>query len=245
MPRQQKIKVPTTTQSTIIFPGKGWSRKFDTSLYNPSQTEGRVTLEELKEVLEQMETIQKPYRRWILFFRILYFILAIFGAVLTRIGIYNSYTQRYECIDGYCYWVNETNTGLLIGSIVGGFFGVLLLTFIYFVIYFLIIARSKIPAQALFNRINPNFTTRGLKWRLPTHFPLWIELTKLNTNNTQPIGEPLYLPPPMTQQYQNYPDIPGGMNQPIYNQQNQPIYDQQNQPIYNQQNFADYSANQA
>ena len=245
MPRRQKFKVPRTTRNTIIFPAKGWSRKLDSRSYDPSQTEGRVTLEEVKQVLREMETIQRPFNRWIIFIRILFAILAIGGSVLTRIGIYCSDTQRFVCVDGYCSWVEDNNYGLLIGSIVGGFLGFCLLVILYFVIYYLLIARSRIPALALFNRINPNFTTRGLKWRLPTHFPMWIELTKVNATNTQPVGEPVYLPPPMTQQYQNYSDIPGGMDQPIYSQQNQPIHNQQDQLIYNQQNFADYSANQA
>ena len=181
--------------------------------------------------------------------------------VLSRIGIYNSYGGYWDEEYGYYEWIPTTNTRLLVLSIAGGIVGIFAMFCLYVAIAVKIVRASRVPAQALFDRVNPSFAGRGLRWQLPNHFPRWVELSKDYVNQTQPVGQPVYMPPPMTQQYQNYPDIPGGVNQPVFNQPDQPIYSQQYQPAYNQpaynqqqyqpnyneqnqQNYANHATNQ-
>ena len=255
MPR---VPVPPTSHYTVVFPLKTWSRVYDASSYNPAQAEGRATLEEVNQVLQEMYKIQKPFRTKVNLASFLYIIFLLASMILSGIAIANSYDDVEACFafgDNYCYWTKKTNSGQLALSIIGGIFGIFVSSCIYIAIVVKVTRSSRVPARALFDRVNPNFATRGLRWQLPVHFPRWIELSKDYVNQTQPAGQPVYLPPPMTQQYQNYPDIPGGMNQPAYNQQNQPtynqqyqpVYDQQNQPTYNnqnQQNYPNYAVNQ-
>ena len=249
-----QIPVPPTTQYTIVFPMNVWAKKYDSSFYNPGLTDGRATQEEIDQILREVQEIKKPFNRKLVCALWLY-ILGLIGCIaLMILGIIDSVgTTEYVYVDGYWETVENDNTGELVGSILGGIFGAFFVIGIFVCYATKINKASRVPIQALFDRVNPNFTSRGLRWHMPVHFPRWVELWKDYVSLGQPTGQPTYLPPPMTQQYQNYPDapyqMPGTQPQDYQNYGVQPQgYQNYAQPGYNQQgqqNFQNHSTNQA
>ena len=147
--------------------------------------------------------------------------------------------------DQYGNLVQDSNNAGIFGGIFGGLFA-LIFIIIYLVIYLVRNnKKSKDAVKALIDRVNPNFTNRGVRWHLPQHYPRWIELWK------DYVGQAgVYTPPVTTQQYQNYPvptgvtyQMPGAQPQAYQNYGVQP----QGYNNYNQQGqqFANYAANQA
>ena len=254
-----QVPVPPSTQYTIVFPMNIWAKQYDSSFYNPGLTDGRATQEEITNVLREIQEIKKPFNRKIVCALWLY-ILGLLGVIaLMVVGIVGSVggtDYEYVYTDGYWHYeyVDNDNTGLLVGAIIGGIFGMIFVIFVFACYVAKTSKASRIPVQALFNRINPDFSTRGLRWHMPVHFPRWVELWKDYVSLAPPTGQPTYLPPNMTQQYQNYPgaptgnpyQMPGTQPQDYQNYGVQPQgYQNYNQPGYNQQNFQNFSANQA
>ena len=242
MSNQQIVPVPATSLYTIVFPLDGFKSQYDASFYNPGLTDGRATQEELNQVLREVEAVKKPFSSKVvcaLWLFLLGFLASL--AVMIAVPIICSGTGYF---DEYGYYHDDTNVGGMLAGIFGGLFAM-----IFVIVYFIVYANRKtketrVAVQALLDRVNPNFTSRGLRWHLPLHFPRWIELWK------DYIGQAgVYNPPTMTQQYQTYPaptgatyQMPGAQPQAYQNYGVQP----QGYNDYNQQTqqFANYNPNQ-
>ena len=203
----QVVPIPTTSLYTVVFPLEVRRSQYDTSFYNPGLTDGRATQEELNQVLREVEAIKNPFSKkltcalWL-------FIFGFFTSlvVMITVPVICSGNPYY---DNYGYYHDDTNVGGMFAGIFGGLF-----TMIFVIVYLIIFIsrntkKSRAAVQTILDRVNPNFTSRGLRWHLPLHFPRWIELWKDYVGQAS-----VYTPPTMTQQYQNYP-APTGANYQI------------------------------
>ena len=137
-----QVLVPRTIDQ-IIFINLN-SNLNDSSFYTPSLTGGRVTQEEVDQVLRRIKEIIKPVNRRMLIILGLHILGAIALILLTILNILSG-----------------------IGSIIG----ILAVIIIFFTYMFVILRAQETRVQDLFHEINPEFVPRGLRWRLSDYFP--------------------------------------------------------------------------
>jgi len=184
--------IPPTTQRTIVFPLKitfATNSTFDSSFYNPMLTDGRAHLEEVNHVLREIETTQisslsKMWRGFYCFIAAL--MVAVF--VLTPLIIY-AFVSRNFVLAAIAILVD-----IVLYTIPGFFFTKYVKR---------TIQNAKKNCLVVVERINQEFSPKGLRWHLPDQFPKWIELWK------DYVGEPQMEAPPLYQVnlypgYENY-----------------------------------------
>ena len=158
------IITPSSTPGCTVFPFDKVTKKFNTSNYNPAQTQGRVSQAEIDSYLEEIGTLAAQYYKEIEDKKNLDFWLRCIGLILLPLLII------YVC----CIRGNKTQE--------------------------YIEAQRKLRdtvTQLIFTTCS-SFTARGFTWKLPGHFPHWIELRDMNliypANYTGPRN--MAIPPP-------------------------------------------------
>ncbi len=189
------VPIPESTPERLVFP-LGPNDTFDTTSYNPGLTHGRAGVEEINQVRSELEADFHPFLKKLTCTKIILgicFLLIFFGMAGVGFTMVNS---------------NMNNPApVFIAFIVGAvcMFGC---RFIYKSRVESLATECKTAAQKVLDKHNTSFTPRGLRWVLPTYFPLWVELHKdylwaQNAGGQQPV----YMPPNMYQQpqpqYQN------------------------------------------
>jgi hypothetical protein len=176
------IKVPKTSPSVIIIPYEELGNKFDTSAYSPALTDGRASLEEINQVLNDLEATRAPFTSKILG-NICYYILSTF-LMIGAIALCAAFVKKH----------GKGMLVLIICSVV-----------MYIAVIIVLTKRSKrlnaqliAECKAVADRHNSSFASRGLRWYVPSHFPRWVELWKdynRGQAQTQGQGQPIYVPP--------------------------------------------------
>lgn len=180
--------VPSQQDVMIIFPqGIGGGAPNNSDAYSPILTDGRVSLEEINQVLQDVQAIWKPYNQRI--FKVIYWLLLV----------------ELICIGGFIAW-NLSHRTASSNNIFLGVFVFIIVMLAIAIVFALkirdIIIQSRIAVQAYFTGINPKFAERGLRWSAPINFPKWVGLWK-DYKSQQVSGEARYIPPPM-QPYGSY-----------------------------------------
>jgi len=155
-----RVAVPPTTELTVVFPLK--SGKFDTSNYFQVQTDDKATPDEvnlvLKEINEARLPAQRKYDITLCFF--ILFIIALFAGFIIAIILIIPKNPIFVPVIFIC-------EALLV--IVGLFFFIMTLNSLR--------KKQQTLVQEVVERHNQAFATRGLKWKVPFHFPRWMELS--------------------------------------------------------------------
>ncbi len=165
---QQTIYIPPNTARTVVFPLNTGSKTFYTNFYSPDLTRDQVSIEEVNQFFSKIHSAfhdPRPVNIWTSFgFTLLVSYLLPLAAFIILI---------------------PKNMDMMSGE--GLFFYV---TFVEYIIITLVWFESRRgykpqPVDPLFERCqdvvdehNEILRGRGLRWRLPEQFPLWIELTK-------------------------------------------------------------------
>jgi len=213
------INVPSSTQNCLVFPLNTSNQQFDTSFYNPGYTDGRAGIEEINQVVAEIQVARAP------------FVAKIKSAYCCYIAFIFIGLLAMVCLNG-----------LLIASIGAPGAGIGFICYIIFIFIRVSTFRStiagiskdsKATCQKVIDKYSGSFTSRGLRWFLPVHFPLWIELHK--DYMLQTAGQPIYMPPNMYQQpIPQQPQPQFQQPQPQYQQEPQPQFQNQYQDNYYQ-----------
>jgi len=180
------VAVPPSTPERLVFPLKSTNQEYDTSFYNPTFTHNRAGIEEINQIAAEIRNSRKPFASrlasancWYIFF--------IFSTLFVMVGLNFLFLDLFDpivALAGFLLYliVIVTSSSILRSRLLR------------------ITAESKAAAQFILDRHAASFTARGLRWVLPAHFPMWIELHKDYLLNQNVAGQPVYLPPNMYQQ---------------------------------------------
>jgi len=179
------------TATTVTFPFDNLEGKFDSSFYKPEYTDGRASEEEINTVLRDLDAVIHPLivklntsGRNVVISQGIFVVLAILCWILS------------QSVHPYLVWVG-------------------CLCFIYATIAPCTVLKSVLTginkelyerSQAVVEKHNQNFSSRGLRWDLSAHFPKRIELRKDYNNQgavdhvtidvaQQSLGGQQYVPP--------------------------------------------------
>ncbi len=186
MPTRVVINVPSSTQNCLVFPLNTSNQQFDTSFYNPGYTDGRAGVEEINQVVAEIQVARAP------------FVAKIKSAYCCYIAFIFIGLLAMVCLNGF-----------LIANMGPGGAGIGFICYIIFIFIRIgtfrssiasISKESKATCQKVIDKYSGSFSSRGLRFFLPVHFPLWIELHK--DYMLQNPGQPIYMPPNMYQQPQ-------------------------------------------
>jgi len=157
---RNQIPVPLSSDYTVVIPFHKGKKTFDRDLFSSSMVGGRVTVEEVEKVLTHLETatskLHSPCKAT---FVLMILYLIPFFMLMKR-------TVRSTHHVPVCLWIIYA---------------------IYVLVVSLIYAKysrsqvEKVVAEAkkiIKNYYQAAFEARGLRWHIPQHFPLWIELYK-------------------------------------------------------------------
>ena len=219
------MRIPSTTQYTIVFPLNNSSKTFESGFCTPMLTDGRAHPEEVNLLLREIETAQIPFSSKIskaFFWYFFSLTLASLGLVFF-IKVIASKSQALTLV---------------------GVFGFMAIVLPVMNIFTKSVQRIKKEArdacQVIVDNANREFSYRGLRWHLPAQFPNWVELWKDYLSYPQ-MGQfnaqPIYMPPVNQQPYANY-GVPNQMGQVSDMGMVQPQYQNNYHPDY--QNIAGY-----
>jgi len=193
MARQIIIAIPPTTAYTVVFPFDAIGKRFDSGFYSPGVTDGRATIEEINHVLADIENTRRPIASKIM--------SAICCYIISLLAVVGCYVFGMVSIAGTS---PESIPFLVIGFIVA----VIAVIWVFIARVRKVNEELKTKCQEVANRHNQNFSSRGLRWHIPVHFPRWVELWKDYVNQGQgqnfPGQQPVYMPPVQQQPYANY-----------------------------------------
>jgi len=153
--RSNAVSIPHTTEATVIFPQV--HGVFDRN-YNPIDTDGRVSSQQVNEVLEIIDNILKQYLSCVNCF-IIILVIGIFVSMLSLMFYNDPYASIYK-----------RNT--MIGTFAVGIPMIILLA----CIRQKRIAQARVICQQTLDMHNQRLASAGVRWALPVDFPLWVEL---------------------------------------------------------------------
>ena len=169
--------VPSTTDTIIVFPLNIKIQQFDTASYNPTITQGKSSLEEIKKVLEDIESSRKPLHRSLELIVFLYIILECLAIVALVFSAIISKSSEFTILR------------YLVFIIV-----LIVLTLVMNKAILKNLKKQKKAAEDVLVNYRPDFASKGLNWIVPEGFPRWIELHK--DYLYYPVGmRPIDLPP--------------------------------------------------
>jgi len=150
--RSNRVTVPHTTDSTVIFPQVNGT--FDRT-YNPVYTDCRVPPEQVNEVLSIIDTVVKQHLAAVNCLGII-LLFNFIGIFLSAVLIRDPYLKR----------------NIIIGNCVSVF----VLAIITGVLRQKRINQARIICQQTLDVHNQRLASVGVRWALPYHFPMWVEL---------------------------------------------------------------------
>jgi len=178
---------------SIVFPFDKTSKKFDSGFYSPTLTGGRVSLEEINQILSEIDAIRKSIASQAIAALICHFVsLSICSGLFVFTG----------------------TPGMITFYIIGLVVAVLTIVGVLMWRILKLKGELKTKCKEVVDKHNQTFMLRGLRWHLPVNFPSWVELwkdyqsqddtKKGQTQSSPPTRQP-YTPASDSNQYQqNY-----------------------------------------
>ncbi len=147
-----KVSVPHTTDATVVFP---YTNGIFERNYNPSYTDGRVSFEQVNEALNHVEVVLREHLGIV---NVLgcFLILMVVSAIIALVSYRDAARQP--------------------GLIVGGFFSIFFFAVLVGIVRTRKINQARIVLQQFLDMQNGRLASLGVRWSLPHHFPMWIEL---------------------------------------------------------------------
>jgi len=148
---------PSSSDYMIVIPFNKEDKKFSRTSYSSSMTGGRVSSEEVNQVLTLLDTItNKVPNIFQVMARLMILFLVPSLMILVLTETWKCYQPRYPIAMLFCY-------GLAC------------------LIYILVrtnsqIKQAKNQIQKIIQRVQPTFEERGLRWNIPLGFPHYTEL---------------------------------------------------------------------
>jgi len=154
--RGNSVSIPHTTDATVIFRYNQCAKIFERELYHPTQTDNRASQEHINQVLSEVEAVIRNKLGCLIhqsYFILLAMLILFIGLVI---------------------FISSKPQGP--GFAFGGFFG--LFCFIMLLDHFTKKRKeeARIVAYQVLDQHNERLKDMGLRWSLPVHFPMWIEL---------------------------------------------------------------------
>lgn len=170
----------------IIIPLKRSNNKFNRSVYIPSMTGGKISIEEIEQVLENLElvTCKLPTVRknWISFIHI--FLLPLLGVIYFKnywgCGYWDdTYEYRYDSNVGFSRYVPYGRQFFSTKGNLTPFFVYIILAILYFAIsQKYLLKQIQSSAEKIIEIHQPYFFSKGYRWNIQNSFPDWIELRR-------------------------------------------------------------------
>ena len=162
---------------------KGCLKRRDSQAIPLDEMDGRITQEEVDQILDRIHSIQKPYYR-IMTCTIIFFTLAFLCIPVAVILMlhHDAFKDTFQLFGS-----------AVISPVLVTFFTLLILV----VFFHYISKKARLSLQDYIERCNKRFTPRGLTWYLPSNlpsFPKWVELLKEYVGRTSNLAT--YIPPP-------------------------------------------------
>jgi len=180
MSDDDKVIVPASTSECQIFPLGCCSSNYNTGDYDPDFVGGKATHKEITQVLHDIQRARRPAvrKRWVLEFLLaLAYLIVTIGAVLVRYFLFG--------LDSIMGW--------LFMFVIIGICGVFI-NYGYERTLSEIVKESKDACYKMLDEQHmASFEAKGLRWFLPAHFLLWVELQKIEGD--QNTGQSVYIPP--------------------------------------------------
>jgi len=184
------VPIPDSTPDKVVF-SIDHNDRFDTSAYNPGITHGRATTEEITQVTSELESALQPFISkvgklkcsLIVWFLLIFAVIGFFGFT----------------------FVGAMNPVGMFGIMIGGFILMIGGRFFYRSKVDQLASDCKAVSQKIIEGHNASLASRGLRWVMPSYYPLWVELHKdylWAQNNNNGGQQPIYMPPNMYQQPQ-------------------------------------------
>lgn len=260
---------PPTTDFALVFPLDRTKRKFDKSFYSPALTDGRMSTEQLKIFLKDIEKIVKKKLRPIKAVMIAYFmamfigVFSLFVSLVDETDDYNfndlddSYNTTTTASDNTDYDLTYDDT---FDSFICSFFVFFFLLMIGGILLQAFIKnrhrKARKCAQSIIDNHHHIFAAQGLRWNLSMGFPHWIELWKdyKGQTNFAPVQNTNYgvqAPLQILQKQHIMPTLTSQVGYPIFSMPPMPIYQSNlsnlsfnQQPAGNQRNGQEQEQNQ-
>jgi len=158
--RKPIIDVPASNEAAVVFSWHRKWRRFDRSEYKPEYSNGQIPKEEIDHFLNEIDHLVRKVLRTDSILCFLFFVMTILAGVF----------------------------GYIIKKLTSGGYTLLFL-FSWVVLIILIIglmmmrrqknlAKTKEMVKKYIKKHHNKFKNQGLRWHIPKHFPLWIELRK-------------------------------------------------------------------
>ena len=181
----EKIVVPSSNADHQIFPLGTCSNDFNTGDYDPQFANGIAIPQEIIQVINDIQLSRKPFvhKKWLvdLLLILVYFVVVIL-AVFIRV-----------------LFVGTSNIlGLIIMVVI-----ISLCTAPIDAVYKKKLESiTKESKDACYKMLDEKYKVlyeaKGLRWYLPTDFPRWVELQRIQVyGSNQQTAQPIYLPPAM------------------------------------------------
>ncbi len=170
---KHKIKAPESSEDCIVFPVNKKDGYFERSVYDPEMTNGRISEEEIANVLRELDAIARPIfnprlesclrcfkkSNKPLFFALwcLTFLTFIFGNYIKEFDLF-----MVVWFLGMTFFITT--------------FLVIIFNCFYIGVIKLLLWRSKKLALPIIEDKNPDFLRKGYYWAIPQDFPYWVEL---------------------------------------------------------------------
>ncbi len=180
----QETIIPASTSEYQVFPLSCCSSNYNTGDYDPEFADGKATHKEVEQVINALQVARQPFVKKIQLMAFLRYLadFIVIVAVATIFFVLLGYSRTNfvigVCICGICGMIGND-------------------------LYKKRLKKIDQESKDLCNKIIDDqykgaFEAKGLRWFLPIHFPLWVELQKIGGN--QNTAQPIYIPPAMHQQ---------------------------------------------
>lgn len=203
MPRytgRRIVIIPPSTDRTIVFPYNWWTRKFNSTHYFPGMTNNAAPTEEITQFLEEIQRQLADYHSAaghkcirIMAFGIILIFIAFGVAIPVSISSMAKTVSAGE----------SSGFPTVIPIAFGILFGYL---FLFIILNAIFAARGRSKLREVKESVttfilqrSADCKQRGFAWILPTNFPYWVELWRIDSmQSMQPMQAP-YTAVPMQQ----------------------------------------------
>jgi len=158
--RKPIIDVPSTTDSVVVFSWHRKWRRFDRSEYKPEYSDGEITHEKIDHFLNEIDHLVRKVLRKDSILCFLFFVMIILAAVF-------GYIIKKFSHGGYVFLFLACWVVLIV-----------LITGIMVMQRQKNLQTTKDLVKKYIKKHHSKFKAFGLRWHIPKHFPLWIELRK-------------------------------------------------------------------
>ncbi len=156
-------------KTTTFFPYDIWEKKFNWGFFSPHFTKDtKISNEEIAQVLEELEEIQKTYTKRA-FALVLNYALSLISMAIGFLVFGIFFVGKNKPLQ-YVGFIN------------------FIITFFFIVLTMIYQGKKhnekvKADSEIVIEKYNQSFVQKGFQWHIPHYFPRSIELIKLNSNH--------------------------------------------------------------